>query len=277
MHKLSCLVLATCGITASPALAHYNMLLPAAASGKKGEPVTFTYQWGHPFEHQLFDAPKPESVVAFAPDGKVSNLMNALQKVALPAGEGKTVSGYRFDFAPPQRGDYAVVLRTPPIFLEEDGEFVQDSVKVVYHVQAQKGWDVLSQNELGPFNAVASVAWHPITRPYGLEPGMVFQAQAHALFPAEGFGGMPRVQPLPRAMVEVEQYHPMPPAKLPPDEHITRVVKTDPNGVATCTLPGSGWWGITVTHDGGTHRHEDKNLPLRQRATLWVFVDEKPK
>jgi hypothetical protein len=251
------------------------MLLPSAASGKKGETVTFTYQWGHPFEHQLFDAPKPESLVAFTPEGKTSNLMNTLQKVALPAGEGKTVSGYRFDFTPQQRGDYVFVLRTPRIYLEEDGEYVQDSVKVIYHVQAQKGWDSVLEKELGPFNAPASVAWQPITRPYGLEPGLVFQAQAYALFPASGFGSMPRVQPLPRATVEIEPYHATPPAKLPPDEQITRVVKTDPNGVATCTLSASGWWAITVTHDGGTRKHDDKDVPLRQRATLWVFVDER--
>ena len=28
---------------------------------KKGEAVTVLYQWGHPFEHQLFDAPSPGS------------------------------------------------------------------------------------------------------------------------------------------------------------------------------------------------------------------------
>ena len=41
---------------ASCGQAHYNMLLPSSSWAKKGEVVTFTYQWGHPFEHQLFDA-----------------------------------------------------------------------------------------------------------------------------------------------------------------------------------------------------------------------------
>ncbi len=179
MRKLLCLVLMVFVTAASPALAHYNMLFPDAASGKKGEAVTFTYQWGHPFEHQLFDAPKPEKVEVRAPDGKTEDLTKTLEKVALPAAEGKTVTGYRFQFKPEQRGDYVVLLKVPPIFLEEDGEFVQDTVKVVFHVQAQKGWDAYLQD--------AGFEWGLLMRPYGLEPGVVFQAET-----------------IPSALVEVE-------------------------------------------------------------------------
>src|SRR5262245_27829002 len=49
---------------------HYNMLLPDKASAAKGETVQFLYQWGHPSEHELFDAPAPEGVTVIAPDGK---------------------------------------------------------------------------------------------------------------------------------------------------------------------------------------------------------------
>ena len=62
--------------------AHYNMLLPNQASVKKGQPVTFRYQWGHPFEHQLFNAPKPRRVWVMAPDGKKTTLTGALAKYA---------------------------------------------------------------------------------------------------------------------------------------------------------------------------------------------------
>ncbi len=107
------------------------------------------------------------------------------------------MTGYRFAFTPEQRGDYVFVLKAPPIFLEEEAEFVQDVVKVIYHVQAQKGWDA-------PVGA-AGLQWTPLTRPYGLEPGMFFQAQT-----------------TPWALAEVERYNTMPPKTLPPDEHITR-------------------------------------------------------
>jgi cobalt/nickel transport protein len=258
MRKLPCLVLTAFVAGASPALAHYNMLLPSASSGKKGEAVTFTYQWGHPFEHQLFDAPKPESVSVCAPDGNSQDLTKMLEKVSLSAGEGKTVTGYRFTFTPGQRGDYVFVLKAPPIWMEEDGGFLQDIVKVVYHVQAQKGWD-------GP--ADRDFEWVPLTRPYGLEPGLVFQAKIRSA----------RGMPLSGATVEVENYNATPPKNLPPDEQITRVYKTDPNGVVTCSLTGAGWWAITALRDGGVAQHDGKEVPLRQRSTLWVFVEEKAK
>ena len=52
--------------------------------------------------------------------------------------------------------------------MESDNEFLQDNVKVVLHVQAQKRWDDAVDTEF---------ELTPLTRPYGLEPGMVFQAE----------------------------------------------------------------------------------------------------
>ncbi len=242
-------------LLASSALAHYNMLLPQAASAKKGEPVTFVYQWGHPFEHQLFDAPAPEAIVVLSPDGKKADLSKASEKVTVLTADQKKVAGYRLRFTPEERGDYVFVLSTPPIWIEEDQEFLQDMVKVVLHVQAQKGWD-----------ATAGQAFEmvPLTRPYGLQPGMVFQAQALAAG-----------KPLAGALVEIERYNPVPPKEMPTDEHITRTAKTDPNGVATCTLTEPGWWCITAQRDGGKKERDGKSYPVKQRATMWVFVDEK--
>ena len=62
---------------------------------KKGEPVTFVYQWGHPFEHQLFDATAPANLVVLTPDGKKSDLTRAMEKVSLVTAEKKEVAGYR--------------------------------------------------------------------------------------------------------------------------------------------------------------------------------------
>ena len=56
-------------------------------------------------------------------------------------GEGKKVTAYRLRFTPPQRGDFVFVLETPPIWMEEEEEFFQDTVKVVLHVKTQNGWD----------------------------------------------------------------------------------------------------------------------------------------
>jgi cobalt/nickel transport protein len=253
---LALVLAAVCG---SPAAAHYNMLLPSTASAKKAEVVTFTYQWGHPFEHQLFDAPAPVSVAVLAPDGKKIDLTKTLEKTTVPGAGEKKVVAYQFKFTPDQRGDYLFLLQTPEIWMEEDGTYLEDTVKVVLHVQAQKGWDAKFEEK---FELL------PLTRPYGLQPSMVFQAQV--LLPTfvreKGISNH----------VEIERYNSASPKELPPDEQITRTVKPDANGVATTTLTEPGWWCLTAGRDGGQVPREGKKVWKTFRTTLWVFVDEKP-
>ncbi|HEY7307796.1 MAG TPA: DUF4198 domain-containing protein [Gemmataceae bacterium] len=250
------LMVAGIALFAGSAAAHFNMVLPQTASAKKGEALTFTYQWGHPFEHQLFDAPQPLSLIVLAPDGKEAELTAQLTRTTRKSGS-KEATAYQLRFTPAQRGDYVFVLRTPPIWMEEDGEFLQDTVRVTLHVQAQKGWDATKEDDF---------ELAPLTRPYGLRPGMVFQAQLHGTGKeAARRGG---------TLVEIERYNPTAPAMLPPDEHITRTVKTDPNGVATTTLTEPGWWCLTAARPHGTRMRDGKAYQLRQRCTLWVFVDE---
>jgi cobalt/nickel transport protein len=231
------------------------MLLPQTPSPKPSKPLVIDYRWGHPFEHQLFDAPAPRNVAVIAPDGKKQDLGKTLEKVHVPGADGKNVTGYRLRFTPRERGDYLLLLDGPPIFMKEERAFFQDTVKVVLHVEDQEGWGTAAGR---PFEVV------PLTRPYGLEPGMVFQVQVLAAGKA-----------VPGTLVEVERYNATPPRKLPPDEQMTRTVKTDPNGVATCTLTGAGWWCLTARRDRGKRQHQGKTYPVRRRTTFWVFVDEK--
>ncbi|MFN4258602.1 MAG: DUF4198 domain-containing protein [Gemmataceae bacterium] len=236
------------------ASAHFAMLLPHKSALQRGETVTITYQWGHPFEHQFFDAPAPEYIFALSPshDTLPDQLTERAEKVMIDNGEGKKVTAYRWQFTPKERGDYVLVLRTEPVWMEEEEEFVQETVSVVIHVQAQRGWDR------------DSGAMIPLTRPYGLLPGMVFQAKAQY-----------NANPLPGVMVEIERYNSAPPAELPPDEFITFTAKTDPNGVVTCTLPEAGWWGVSAAHIRGSKERDGKTYPVRQRVTFWLHVDAK--
>src|SRR5262245_18313533 len=97
------------GLLAPPTCGDFHLQLPQSASAKKGDPVTFTYRFGHPFEHQIFDAPLPASVLVIAPDGKQTDVSKTLEKIKVP-GEKKEVTAYRFQFKPEERGDYTVVL-----------------------------------------------------------------------------------------------------------------------------------------------------------------------
>jgi uncharacterized GH25 family protein len=267
MRTLFCLAVVM-ALTAATGQAHYNMLLPATAFGKKGEPVEITYQWGHPFEHQLFDAPKPERLEVRDPNGKKTDLTGSLEKVQVTDEGGKKVTAYRLRFTPIERGDYVFLLHTPPIWMEEEGEFYQDTVKVVLHVQAQKGWD-------SPVRDVFE--WEPLTRPYGLLPDSVYQARIRTslqLKDERGVGKGPELQ-LAGALVEVERYNEERPQVLPPDEFITRTTKTDPAGVVTTTLFEPGWWSLTTSGLAGMRDHDGKPRPVRRRSTLWVHVSPK--
>jgi cobalt/nickel transport protein len=259
------------------ASAHYNMLLPEKASAAKGDTVQFLYQWGHPFEHELFDAPAPEGVTVIAPDGKATTYPgNFFQKTTVPAGD-KKATAYRFSYKPEQRGDYSFLLKLPPIWMEEEQEFFHDTVKVILHVQAQKGWDVEAGKDFGLL---------PLTRPYGLLPGTVFQVQVREPQLDEDGKDLPSrrvgdpIKELQKqrslgALVEIERYNATPPKDLPADEFITRTGRADPNGVATTTLTEPGWWCLTAQRDGGKRQHDGKMYPVKQRTTFWVYVDEK--
>ena len=66
--------------------------------------------------------------------------------------------------------------------------------------------------------------------------------------------------------------NPAPPKELPPDEDITRSVKTDPNGVATVSLPEPGWWCLCVEGDVAMREVDGKAIKVRQRGLFWVHV-----
>jgi nickel transport protein len=249
-------------ILTTPAGAHYHLLLPDKPSAERETPVTFTYRFGHPFEHQMFAAQKPKSVTALTPDGRPNDLLAKLERTEVPGANGKPVAAFRWAYTPTQRGDHVLIVRSGPVWLDEEKEFLEDTVKVVLHVQTQNGWD----NAAG-----GGLELVPLTRPYGLRAGTVFQAQLQSPVPEDV---TPRAHGArPRTLVEVERYNPTPPTALPPDEHITRTVKTDPLGVATVTLPEPGWWAITAVRDGGTRERAGKEYPVKVRSTLWVHVD----
>jgi cobalt/nickel transport protein len=238
----------------APGQAHYHMLLPQSASTRLDKPVTLHFLWGHPFEHQLFNATAPRSLFVIAPSGKKTDLTKKLEAVPPPNGPKKP-QVFRLRFTPRQRGDYVFVLTCVPVFMTAEKQFFEDTIKVVLHVEDQEGWDTHAGQ---PFELV------PLTRPYGLQPGLVFQAQVLA-----------GRKPVKGTVVEIERYNAAPPKKLPPDEQVTRTAKTDPNGVVTYTLPEAGWWCLTAQRDGGTSKHKGKSYPVKQRTTFWVYVDEK--
>ena len=128
-------------ISVAAGWSHYNMLLPDTAMAQKGEKVGFVYQFGHPFEHELIDAPAADQGTRDdcpTAKGRFDEDPGEIQETRRRRQGG---DGLCFDFTPEQRGDHWFVLTTPPIWIEESKEFVRTRSGVL-HVQTQNGWEM---------------------------------------------------------------------------------------------------------------------------------------
>ncbi|HAK97501.1 MAG TPA: hypothetical protein DCM87_21555 [Planctomycetes bacterium] len=218
--------------------AHMLILIPEQPSVRKDRPTRIEYFTGHPFEHEIQDAPGPEAFFAVAPGGAVEDLLPGVTR------HGKK---YACTFTPKERGDYYIVARAP--VREEDGVRCRDSAKLVLHVQSQTGWET-------PRGGGLDIV--PLTRPYGLAAGGVFRGKA-------AWNGAP----LAGARIEVERYNPAPPAALPPDEFITAVVKADEQGIFVAQCMTAGWWALAVHADAPPAAGE---APVRHSLCFWLHA-----
>lgn len=242
---------------ANTAYSHFHTFIPdGGIFNRKGQEVTFNYFWGHPYEKILFETPKPDKLYVVNPDGTETDFTDKMA-AKKEKGEGGEVTSYTFKFTPKDRGDYMLCLNAPAIFVEEEELFWQDYMKQVVHVQTQHGWDAKTGQK---------IELVPLVRPYGIEEGFVFRATAYL----DG-------KPLADAEVEIEKYNPKAPHEedLPDESMITRVAKTDANGVVAYTLDEPGWWVVCVSTESGEMEKDGKKYPLIVRGGFWLHVEEK--
>jgi uncharacterized GH25 family protein len=280
-HRSALLTLLAALFTQAPVSAHYHLLIPERPTAKQGDKVVFTYAFGHPYEHEMFDTEPPAVAVALAPNGKTVELGKGLEKIAIAGREGKEATAFRFSYQPAERGDHVFLFTSPLVWMPEEKHFLADRTKVVLHVETQHGWErEVAPNKPDPVEPAEQLSEIiPLTRPYGLAPGVAFRVEVSGLRVWQ-FPGRPRQAanvelPMLRALVEVERYNPAPPKELPLDEQITRTARTDAVGTATVTLTNPGWWCITAIKKAGRMQERGgQQYPVVQRATLWVHVDE---
>jgi cobalt/nickel transport protein len=100
----------------------------------------------------------------------------------------------------------------------------------------------------------------PLSRPYGLWTGNVFQG----IVKVDG-------KPVPFTEVEVEYYNQGDKIELPAEPMITQVVKADENGIFTYAMPKAGWWGFAALNEDEKkikYNGEEKSIEIG--AVLWV-------
>ena len=145
-------------------------------------------------------------------------------------------------------GVYTFAMEPQPYWEPAEDCYIIHYTKVIVSAFGlEDGWDA----EAGLKTEIV-----PLTRPFGLYAGNVFQ-------------GMVKLdgKPVPNCDVEVEYYNQARKFKAPNDSFVTQVVRTDANGVFTYAAPKAGWWGFAALNSAG-EKIKDKDVELG--AVLWV-------
>jgi len=236
------------------ARAHFGMLIPSDSMIMQGEgrTVHLTVSFSHPFEGVGMPMERPRAFGVQA-GGKRTDLAAALKEAQ--------VMGHRAweaDVPVKRPGVYTFFLEPSPYWEPAEDCFIVHYTKTaVAAFGDEEGWD----EELGLKTEIV-----PLTRPFGLYAGNVFQG----IVKKDG-------KPVPFAEVEVEYYNEGGKARAATDYLVTQVLKADPNGVFTYAAPVPGWWGfaaLSTAEEKMKHQGEDKDVELG--AVIWVRFEPWP-
>ncbi len=252
MRKASFIAIGLVVLLIGTAHAHFGMILPSddVVSQSEGREVTLRLMFLHPFEVQLMQMERPRAFGVLV-NGKKTDLLDRLKKEPL-----KGYTTWKAIYRLKHPGDHIFYLEPSPYWEPAEETFIIHYTKVIVNAFGlERGWD----EEVGlPVEIV------PLTRPYGLWAGNVFQ-------------GIVKVngRPLPFAEVEVEYYNEHHGVKAPEPAFVTQVIKADSNGVFTYAMPRAGWWGFAALVKAPyTLKRDGKSYPVELGGVLWVRTRE---
>ena len=233
-------------------LAHFGMMIPSDSMVMQGDSrtVILTLSFSHPFEGQGMVMEKPVRCEVIA-RGEKNDLISSLKEIKVMGQKAWNVN-----YKVKRPGVYGFYMEPMPYWEPaEDCYIVHYTKTFVAAFGDEEGWD----EALGLKTEII-----PLTRPFGLYVGNVFQG----IVMLDG-------KPLPDAKVEVEYYNKDGKAKAITDYFITQVTKADKNGVFTCAVPKAGWWGfagLSTSKRKMNHEGEEKDIELG--AVLWIEFQE---
>ncbi|RMH13829.1 MAG: DUF4198 domain-containing protein [Gammaproteobacteria bacterium] len=237
------------------AQAHFQMILPSddMVGQKENRKLNLEIKFWHPFEGHGMNMVTPEKFGVMA-HGKKQDLLSSLKSVKYTDSNGKKRDGFKASFKLRKPGDYIFYIQPKPYWEPAEESYIVHYTKVVVNgFGLEEGWD----EEVGLKTEIV-----PLTRPYGLYTGNVFQG----IVKVDG-------KPVPFSEVEVEHYEPGG-AHADADPMITQVVKADANGVFTYAMPKSGWWGFAALNEGEPMQHDGKEVGHEIGAVLWVMTHD---
>jgi len=243
-------VLASCRVFLSfhPACAHFGMIIPSDSMVMQGEERTLRLliSFSHPFEGIGMNMHKPKEVAVRA-GGANHSLAGDLAETRVMGH-----NGWEAAYTVKRPGSHIFTCEPAPYWEPaEDCYIIHYTKTVVGAFGDPEGWD----EDLGLRAEIV-----PLTRPFGLYAGNVFQ-------------GVVKVngKPVPFADVEVEYYNRKGRVKTPTVYMITQAIKADRNGIFTYAAPRAGWWGFAAlvsAQEKIPFEGEDKDVELG--AVIWV-------
>jgi cobalt/nickel transport protein len=234
-------------LAATPAAAHFGMIIPSdpMPSQQDGRSLTLTLSFSHPFE-DLGMVLEPPRTFAVTLGEETTDLLPALAPATV-MGQPGHVAEITLD----RPGVHVFSMEPVPYWEPAEDAFIIHYTKTyVAAFGDDEGWDA----ELGLPTEIV-----PLTRPFGLWAGNVFQGIVKRDGVAVAF-----------AEVEVEYYN-QSGATVPDELMITQTVKADANGVFTYAAPVAGWWGFAALGTAEeTMPHEGEAKAVEIGAVIWV-------
>jgi len=228
--------------------AHFGMIIPSDDMVTKDDSknIELEIKFLHPMEGDYMDMAKPAQFGVLV-QGKKIDLLNTLQEKKI-----NDCTTWEASYQIKRPGDQIFYVEPQPYWEPAEDCFIIHYTKVIVNALGlEVGWDeeVRLKTEI-----------IPLTRPYGLWVGNVFQG----IVKVKG-------EAVPYAEVEVEYYNQNGKVKWPADPMITQVIKADQNGVFTYAMPKAGWWGFAALNEDEEkikHNGEEKSVEIG--AVLWV-------
>ncbi|MBW2095324.1 MAG: DUF4198 domain-containing protein [Deltaproteobacteria bacterium] len=234
------------------AFAHFGMVIPSdtMVMQRDNRVVRVVASFSHPFEGNGMELVKPVKFGVLS-RGKKQDLLTQLK--------GIKVFGHKaweLNYRVKRPGVYAFYLEPKPYWEPAEDKYIIHYTKTIISAFGdEEGWDE-------PVGLKTEII--PLTRPFGLYAGNVFQGVI-----------LLNGKPAPHTEVEVEYYNKDHRTIAPTDYMVTQVVKADGNGVFTYGVPHAGWWGFAALNAASSkmkHNGEEKEVELG--AVLWVrFLD----
>jgi cobalt/nickel transport protein len=232
--------------------AHFGVIMPDKAMVMQGDNpnVELTLAFCHPFEQNGMNLAKPKKFGVVVGKEKI-DLLNTLQETKV-----LDKQAWKTTYTLKKPGVYAFYFDPQPYWETAENKYIIHQTKTyVAAFGAEEGWD----EEVGLKAEIV-----PLTRPFGLYAGNVFQGVVK-------FKGKPAAN----VDVEVEFWNADKKVTAPNEYFYTQVVKTDKNGVFTFAAPKAGWWGFSALNlEKKAMDHEGKKVAAEYGAVMCVqFTD----